>query len=402
MSSQSPLPVVIPISAHLDGPTLIETARSLGRHGIPVHVVARGLYPLARRCRYIKSLVEFPEDPPDETWKQALEAVLDKIGPTSRKPLLMFCTENDMDRFAALESFFDAHFQMLPPLSDVAPYVEKDNQLPFAEQAGFLIPQSLVARTKEDLDRCVETLPFPLFAKPLARHTVGVFKPKGLLLETSQALYDALLPCMDRPPTALIVQQYVAGTDNDIYLFMGSIDKGGNVRACVTGRKLRQYPPGGGFMACGYLEKNPDFEKKCRELCRLFSRYQGFIGIECKRPPGTDDYYYIETNFRPEMICSLASRSGVDLVFDTYQAALGNPCSISTRAEKGSWCCFSQNLDATRELVRKGQMTWKDYWKPLPRPLTWSLFAWDDPGPFFVWLRSTVWNKMKRLFRCNG
>ncbi|MDR1053134.1 MAG: hypothetical protein LBL39_03070, partial [Planctomycetaceae bacterium] len=391
------VPVVIPVSAHLDVPTLFGTARSLGRNGVPVHVIARGSYPIARTSRYIKSLTTFPNDPSDETWQEALTDLLKKIDKTQTKPILFFCTENDLYRFASMQNFLERHFQLIPTFDETFKFLEKDKQLPLAEQSGFLIPKSIKLEKKIDLELVIDTLRFPIIVKPLARHTVGVFDSKGLIVQSRNEVIELVEKYLDKPPTVLIAQEYVAGTDNDVLFFMGSSDHEGNVRAFVTGRKLRQNPPLSGMMACGYIEPLPDLESKAKALCKLY-KINGFIGIECKRPPNTNDYFYIETSFRPDIFHELASGAGVNLVYDIYAAKLGQSCKIKQTADKGSWYDLFADYDSVQSQVKQKKSTWSCMLKRLPRPITYSHFAFDDPIPFFARLLEKIKSKIKRIF----
>jgi predicted ATP-grasp superfamily ATP-dependent carboligase len=388
------IPVVIPVSAHLDGPTLFGTARGLGRNGIPVHVIARGNYPIARTSRYIKTMINFPNDPPDEIWKETLITLSQKINKTQSKPIMIFCTENDLYRFAPMQNFLEQHFQLLPSFDETFKFLEKDKQLPIAEQAGFLVPKSKILVTKSDLELVIDTFNFPIIVKPLARHTVGIFEYKGLIVELRDKANEIIEKYIDEPPTVLIAQEYIKGTDNDVLFFMGSSDQNGDVRAFVTGRKLRQNPPSSGMMACGYIEQLPELEAKARALCKLY-KINGFIGIECKRPPDTNDYFYIETSFRPEIFTELAEGAGVNLIYDVYAAKLGQTCTIKKTTDKGSWYDLFADYESIQSQVRQGKTTWRTLLKKLPRPITYSHFAFDDPLPFVVRLLEKIKTKIK-------
>lgn len=391
------VPVVVALSVRLDRPSLICAVRALGRKGIPVYVIAKGKMPNLKASKFVKYVETLEGEPTDEQWKERFEEVLKKIGPQKHKPLFMFVTENDLYRFASMQSFLEEQFTTIPSFSEAFRFLEKDDQLPLAEQAGFRVPKSCVLEKSSDLENCAKALQFPIILKPLGRHTTGVFDLKALLVDSAEELSQKATKYLDQPPTVLIAQEYIPGTDNDILVFMGSSDENGDVRVCMTGRKLRQSPPHHGIMACGYIEKIPALEEKSRALCKLY-KMRGFVGIECKRPPGTEDYVYIETSFRPETFSALAENAGMNLVFDTYLSAIGEPCMVQRTVEKGSWCNFYHDFESSRQLVKAGEMSWFDYFKRLPRPIAWSLFAWDDPGPFFRWFFDKVFHIFKRKF----
>ncbi|MDR2170975.1 MAG: hypothetical protein LBP59_12605 [Planctomycetaceae bacterium] len=405
LESQMPIdeivPVVIPVSAHLDGPTLFGTARCLGRCGIPVHVIARGKYPIAKYSRYIKTLTTFPKDPPDEIWIETLNNLLPKINKTNSKPIIFFCTENDLYRFAPLQNYLEQHFQLIPSFNATFNLLEKDKQLPLAKQAGFLIPKTAKLEKNIDLEIIFDTFQFPVIIKPLARHTIGAFDHKGLIIESKNNLNELTGKYLNKPPTVLIAQEYIKGNDNDILFFMGSSDNNGNIRAFVTGRKLRQNPPRSGMMACGYIEHLPDLESKSKTLCKLY-KINGCIGVECKRPPETNDYYYIETSFRPETFNEITTGAKLNIVYDTYAAKLGKPCQIKHTTNKGSWYDLFADIDSIQAQRPKKFSNWKCLLKKLPRPITYSHFALDDPMPFFARIIEKIKAKIKRLFKKNS
>jgi predicted ATP-grasp superfamily ATP-dependent carboligase len=294
-----------------------------------------------------------------------------------------------------MQNFLNQHFQLLPSFDETLMFLEKDKQLPLAKQAGFLVPKSTKLTTKSDLEIVIDTFNFPIIVKPLARHTVGIFDHKGLIVESLDKINELVGKYLDNPPTVLIAQEYIKGTDNDILFFICSSDQDGNVRAFVTGRKLRQNPPSNGMMACGYIEQLPDLEAKAKMLCKLY-KINGFIGIECKRPPETNDYYYIETSFRPEIFNEIAEYAGVNLVYDTYASKLGQPCTIKKTADKGSWYDLFADLESIQTQVKQKKITWYTMLKKLPRPISYSHFALDDPIPFFARLLAKIKTKIKR------
>ncbi|MDR2346157.1 MAG: hypothetical protein LBE18_08840 [Planctomycetaceae bacterium] len=396
MSSNKIIPVVIPVSAHLDGPTLLGTVRGLGRNGVPVYVIARGKYPVVGTSRYIKKLITFENDPPDEIWIETINNLLQKINVTNSKPIMFFCTENDLYRFAPIHKYLENNFQLIPTFDTAFQFLEKDKQLPLAENAGFLIPKSVKLERKSDLEFVVNSFRFPIIVKPLARHTIGTFEHKGLIIENKNETKEYIEKYLDNPPTILIAQEYIEGTDNDILFFMGSSDCNGEVRAFVTGRKLRQNPPNSGMMTCGYIEKLPELELKSKALCKLY-KIEGFIGIECKKPPNTENYFYIETSFRPEIFNEITTATGVNLVYDVYMSKLGQPRKIKQTTDKGSWYDLLADFESIQSQVKQRKTTRRKILKKLPRPITYSHFAIDDPLPFVIRLVNKIKSKIKNL-----
>ena len=392
------VPVVIISTIHHDGSTMLSALRALGRNGIPVFVLAKGPMTYTGMSRYAKNIELFTNDLSDEELIERISRILAKIGWQKCKPVLMILSENDIFRLHSIQSFLEKNFTIIP--SDQAiPYLEKENQLPLAIEAGFSVPQSIVLRSPDEVERVSERLQFPIIVKPHALHTVGSFTEKVLIFDAKDDFAERIVCFFQDKGTELLVQEYIPGSDENVLIFMASCDVQGRVRSFVSGRKLRQVPPGFGFMSSGIIEKNEEMEAKSIKLCQLY-QVGGFLGIEAKQHQGTGALYYIETNFRPEAISALAEVAGVNLVLDVYLMAIGQYCFASSPSPTGSYLNLQYEIDAIRHLVHEGKTRWwRELLRPLPRPTAYSLYAPDDPLPFLRWLADAARRKMSRSSR---
>lgn len=389
------VPVVIVSSIHHDGSTLLSTIRALGRNGIPVYVLAKGPLTYSGKTRYAQSIEQFTDDISDNELMQRLTAILEVSVKQNQKPVLIHISENDIFRLHSIMPFLKEHFIVVPS-DNAINFLEKSDQLPLAIKAGFKVPKSVVLSNSNDIESVSEKLDYPIIVKPLARHTMGSFTEKALIFDTQESFVEKISHLFDDKRTELIVQEYIPGDDTNVLIFMASCDSQGKVRACVSGRKLRQIPPGFGLMSSGVIDKNETMENISKKLCLLF-KIGGFIGIEAKMRQGTEDLYYIETNFRPEAISALAETVGTNLVLDIYMNAIGQPCFASSPGPNGSYLNLQYEIDAIRQLVHEGKAKWIELFRPMPRPTAYSLFALDDPLPFLRWLAEAVWLKLLRL-----
>lgn len=376
----TPLIVVGP-----DGSNPLGIVRSVGRFGVPAFLLSSNHSTLTRCSRYVKGgeyNVNFDE-PAD--LRRALESLLKKINQPETKPLLVLTNETFYTRLLPIYDFVTQNFDELTPALQVAPFCEKEQQFPLAEQAGFRVPQTVVMQTKDDIN-LVASLQFPVIVKPRALHTAGGYKSKADIFDDIDSLKSCVEPAFEHPATILLAQEFVPGDDKQVLFFMASCGEKGNVRLWFTGRKLRQFPPNCGVMTAGSLEHLPELEGKAKTLCKLFG-LRGFIGIECKQHLKSGELFYIESSLRVEANNSIGLSAKRDLVLDAYLAAHGLPCTSPQSIEMtGSWCDVSTDLDSARLLIADKKLTWNEYLKPLPRPLSFPYFTWSDPLPFLRWL----------------
>jgi predicted ATP-grasp superfamily ATP-dependent carboligase len=350
--------------------------------------------------RYGKKLVILHSRENPEEIRARLEFILHEMGSQSAKPIILVVHESYYTCLEPLIEFVGAHFNLVNPLEKLLPLTIKNNQFPLAEQAGFRVMESIVLRNTGDLSQIENKLSFPVIVRPASTLFRGGFDEKAKLYETFESLQTHLHPILTEEGVELIAQEYIPGSDRDVVFFMASCGESGEPRLWLAGHKVRQNPPGMGLMASGQIDSEPDpeFVEKSKKLCRLFG-LRGFIGIECKRHAVSGEYVYIETNIRPEAISAIGYIAGVDIVWDTYLAALDKPCgTVRPETLKGSWAHMELEHAAMKTLRKQGDPNWWKVLIPLPRPIAWAFFAWDDPMPFFHSMSGLFWRRIKRLF----
>jgi predicted ATP-grasp superfamily ATP-dependent carboligase len=381
-----------------DGANPLGIARAVGRAGVPVFLLSNDHSTLSRLSRFVTGgqyNVDFAEP---VKLKRALELSLQNIQRPDAKPLLAVTNEIHYSYLLPIYDFVTRHFNEITPACQAAPLCEKEQQFPLAQQAGFRISNTIVLRTAKDLEQ-VATLQFPVLVKPRTLRSSGGYKNKADIFDDIDSLRANIKPTFIDPATVLLAQEFVPGDDKYVMYSMASCGENGDVRAWFTGRKLRQHPPGRGVMSAGYLEYLPDLAEKTKVLCKLFG-LRGFVGVECKQHPDTGELFYIESSLRVEANNSICMSAKRNLVLDAYLAAHELPCSIPQDVKMtGSWCDISTDLDAARLLIADKKLTWKEYFTPLPRPVAFPFFAWDDLLPFLRWLPLRLVPVFKKVFR---
>ena len=384
-----------------DGANPLGIARSLGRHGVPVYVLTPDRNTSVAWSRYVKKVLPLPSLKNPVELQERLESFLHEVGTQSNKPILIVTNESHYLDLEPIKEFVEEHFNLVNPLENVIPLTIKNNQFPLAAQAGLRVMETVIARNTDDVDHLEHKLSFPVLVRPASNNLRGEFKEKAALYEDINALREHISPLLNNDGrTELIVQEYIPGTDRDVMFFMASCDELGEPRLWLVGRKVRQNPPGRGVMASGVVDPVPDpvFIEKSKELCRLFG-LRGFIGIECKQHAVTKEYVYIESSFRPEGFNSICLAAGVDLVWDSYLLELGKPCgAVRPDTFRGSWRYGELERGTMNILRQQGDPDWWKVLLPLPRPVAYAFFTWDDPLPFFHSISTLVQRRIKRYF----
>jgi len=139
-----------------------------------------------------------------------------------------------------------------------------------------------------------------------------------------------------------VIQEHILGDDSNLFA-CGTFSFQGNLLACFTGRKIRQFPPmtGEGSFA-------ESIESK--ELVDLSSfiisdlNYTGIANIEFKFFNG--NFYFIEMNPRPWSFNGLSTYCGVNLpkIAIDYFSENKMPSEIILNNKSGKWIFAYEDL----------------------------------------------------------
>lgn len=396
-----------------DGSNPLGIARSLGRKKIPVYVLSLDSALALKRSRYVKKIVYIDSLDDCDILKEKLEEILryissdmssSKNGTEANlclKPILVPTNELHYRKLFPIEEFISERFEMMTPLKKVDSLLEKQQQFPHAEKAGFRVLDTIILEKVSDIDDLEKKTSFPVIVRPGLDCSRKSYPKKTELFHSYDELKEQLTPILEKGDVELIVQEYIPGNDENVVFFMASCTAEGTPRAWFHGKKIRQFEPGHGLMASGIIDPDPDteFVQKCKNLCRSFA-LGGFIGIECKKHSETGEYYYIESSLRPEGNNSIGIAAGVDLVLDSYLSVLNFPCGIVRKDKlKGSWSCFELEYASAMSMKKSGDKNWRKVFLPLPRPISFAYFSWDDPFPFCFSFARDMLNLLKKFFR---
>ena len=178
-----------------------------------------------------------------------------------------------------------------------------------AESNNSPVPKSLVVRESADLDK-IGSLSFPCVFKPLYhdKQYSSRFK-KAYKVENKAQLLD-LFNQITPYFSDMILQEWIEGSDENIYFCLAYYDKNSQVINSFSGRKIRSWPLHvGGTASCTSAHDKHD------ELLKLTSSfvqsigYQGMMGMEFKYDDNRKEFYMIEPNGRANRLSTRSSRS---------------------------------------------------------------------------------------------
>jgi predicted ATP-grasp superfamily ATP-dependent carboligase len=318
-------------------------------------------------------------------------------------PPALFVTTDPLVHFVAEHRSFLRDYVRLdvPDLARTRLLLEKETFTEFALEHGFSLPPTEIIRSRDDLERCRRALRFPCVLKPSwrdARWKAARF-PKVFRFD-DRASFDRTIDAILAVQPNLIVQEWVPGSDADIYFSLIHFDARARPTAQFTGRKLRQWPVGTGSTACAEPAAAPEV---AAETLRLFSLvgYTGFGSVEFKRDARTGEYRIMEpTVGRPNHQSYLATANGVNMPLAAYGALTGVPVPPSRTAPRPVlWIDDQCDLLSIAVNAARRTLDARSLAAGLVRPRAYRLWNEVDPGPFFflTFLAPLRW--AKRLLR---
>ncbi len=356
----------------------LSVARSLGRAGVPVHVLEDAP---ASHSRYARRLRVPPAPDLQEAWAHYL------LGPQAAHlegAVLLACSDSGiellMDRREELQARFvlditDAGVQRRL-LDKLATYEA-------ARSAGVPTPLFWTAGSLDEVMSRRDEYVYPLVIKPLYSHRFqAVFGTKFFRAEDFDGLVDAHRHARDYGLEVVLLEE-IPGPDDRLCSYYTYIDEQGEPLADFTKRIVRRYPENQG-LACYHVT---DWNPEVRDLGLKLFRHAGLRGVgnvEFKRDDRDGLLKVIECNARFTAANALLVASGYDLALFVYKrlAGLPQPQLKGRRYVEGLHLWFPrQDVSAFLELRNKGRLTAAEWLASLAHPQVLPFFSWDDPVP---------------------
>ena len=356
--------------------------RSLGRLGVPVHVADADTSLPVFTSRYLAGAHrwDFGREPAERSvaWLLALGRGLGGrvvLIPTSDDTAELVA--DNADQLSGVFRFQDNAPELVRALSNKrALYaLAQRHHIPTAETT---FPAGL-----DEVRRFAETAVFPVMLKAsdglrLQARTgrkMVIVRSTAELLREYQALEDPEQP-------NLMLQEYIPGGDDTIWMFNGYFDRQSECAFGVTGRKLRQFPVHTGATSLGICEEN----RTVRELTCRFMRaigYRGILDIGFRYDARDGGYKLLDPNPRIGQTFRLfVAREGWDVARFLYADLSGQKLPSATPDEGRRWVVEDWDLESCLDYRREGNLPLADWVSSYVGVEEGAWFAWDDPRPF--------------------
>lgn len=371
MKRNKPIAVVVG-----SGLNALGIVRSLALEKVPVLMVFAERDATVHTCHAKKLFIE-------STAGDALIDALRAIGQqSSEKPVLFLTEEKSVATVSERRDEILPYFHItLPEQGLLAALMHKQGFQDLANQFGSPIPQAVHVRSEADLV-ALSKLRFPCVLKPAVKdYGYGEKFKKAYVVESAEEAserFREIAPVL----SDLIVQEWIEGTDSDIYFCLQYIGADKTTVASFAGRKIRSWPPRvGGTASC---TSAPEYHDQLTAMTELFFRQVGFVGMgsmEYKLDPRDGLFYMVEptvgrTDFQEEV----ATVNGTNIPLAAYCQQIGlsiprsaylTPPRIWREPITDRW-----SAELQPELAQPCGDVIDAYWR-LPDTMPWVVLCWQ-------------------------
>ena len=366
---------------------VLGVARSAGRLGIPVYAVRMQRGEPATRSRYVRAGFERLRGASDEQWLEALT----EFDAGGAKPLLLPIDDPSAvfvhDHHETLRQRF-----LLPkdPQGLHRRLASKRELWKLATQLGLAAPVSSFPTSEAELVECAEQSSYPVVLKQADPWLPSrdPSAPSVLIARTRAELIDGYHRMESPMRPQVMVQEYIPGGSDAIWMFNGYFDRDSECLCAFTGRKLRQRGPRTGPATLGICAWNEVVADAATRLMRAVG-YHGIIDMGFRYDDRDGQYKLLDVNPRMGSTFRLfVGENGLDVVRAAYLDLTGQTVPLTDACNGRAWLVEPYDLVAAWQLGREGTLRPGEWVRSLRAVDETAWWARDDPAPFLAMLAS--------------
>ncbi|MHB8491635.1 MAG: carboxylate--amine ligase [Solirubrobacteraceae bacterium] len=249
---------------------------------------------------------------------------------------------------------------------------------------GIPTPVSAFPESEEEVRLHAADASFPVVAKCINAGEAPPGAPRVVIADDVDALLNAYREMATATGHNVMLQEYVPGTPESVWMFNGYFDSTSVCRLGFTGKKIRQSPPYTGATTLGVCLANATVYDNTVKLMSAIG-YRGILDLGYRHDARDDQYKLIDVNPRIGGTFRLfVGEDGVDVLRAMYLDLTGESVSQSAALEGRRWIVEPLDIGSTMTYIRRGDITPRDWLRSLSGVRECAWFAADDPLPFLA------------------
>jgi D-aspartate ligase len=371
-------PAVVLFSARHGG---LGITRTLGRLGVPVYNVDVGSLVPAFKSRYSKG--KFLWDVEDRTPQESLEFLAGLARKIGRRAVLIPSSDATAMFVADHEKELSEWYAFPKLDAKLARGLASKKEMYFlAKKLGIATAETAFPQSREEVLSYLETAKFPIMLKGIFGTRLGASAGKRMFIVRDRAellrLYDAY---EDQAEPNFMLQEYIPGGDDTVWMFNGYFNKDSDCLVGFTGKKIRQYPVYTGFTSLGICLPCEVVDQTTRRFMKAVG-YRGILDIGYRFDARDGQYKVLDINPRVGATFRLfVGKNGIDVVRAMYLDITGQKVEAAPAPEGRRWIVEDCDLISSFRYMRDGKMGLLEWLKSHKGIEETAIFALDDPLP---------------------
>jgi predicted ATP-grasp superfamily ATP-dependent carboligase len=206
-------------------------------------------------------------------------------------------------------------------------------------------------------------------------------RSKMVLVQSTPELLAEYRRMEDPDNPNLMLQEYIPGGADSVWMFNGYFANDSECLAAFTGKKIRQSPPLTGATTLGICLRNQTVEDITRDFMRKIG-YRGIVDMGYRYDQRDGQYKLLDVNPRVGSTFRLfVDSNGMDVVRALYLDLTGQPVKRGAVREGRKWIVEQSDLLSSLRYGRLGKLTPSQWVGSLDGIEEGAWFARDDPLP---------------------
>jgi D-aspartate ligase len=389
-------PVVV-LRSHSHGG--LNIMKSLGPLGIDVYNVDPDRLAPAHYSRYCRERFIWDiEHAPDLSSLAFLALISSKIG---RKAILIPTTDSttrfvDRSRPALRDSF------LVPeqPAGVVDALCSKKEMYFLARRFGIPTAECSFPESPSDVKSFLDRAQFPVLLKGIdGQRLWNRTRKKMFIVRNPDELIRTYCYAEDPASPNLMIQEYIPGGDDTIWMFNGYFDSDSECLVGFTGKKIRQCPIHTGSTSLGICLANQAVEQSTRRFMKVLG-YRGILDIGYRYDARDGLYKVLDVNPRIGATFRLfVGANGMDVARALYLDLTGQPVVHSPAKEGRKWIVEDLDLASSCRYYREGGLTISQWVKSLRGVDEAAFLSLRDPLPTLFMLMNGSKELVSRAYQ---
>lgn len=371
--------------------------RSLGRLGVPVWTVDSDRLAPPAFSRYKAGTYQWDLD--THSTEESLE-FLSTVGRTiGRKSILIPTTDGGAIFVSRNAARLSEHFHFpVQPSNLVESLCSKREMFFLARQCGIPTPHATFPLSRMEVVDFAKTSPFPVMMKGIDGKRLEARAGKRMyLVHSEKELLDLYDRVEDPSRPNLMLQEYIPGGDDSVWMFNGYFNPRSECLVGITGKKIHQFPIHTGLTSLGVCIPNETVVNLTKTFMRAVG-YSGILDIGFRYDARDRTYKVLDVNPRVGSTFRLfVSDTGMDVARALYLDLTGQRFEAGVALGGRKWMVEDLDLVSSARYLWGRELGFRDLLRSYAGVRESAFFALDDPLPFLMMFAHDATQIVKRV-----